>query len=844
LGVDPSKAYQRLMMKSGARGEWVEWTPALVKARLKVLQELQLERSGDDKTELQNEAKLLRGLKFREAERQRAYPALVAKYQALPAQGKVLFGQVRDWHAQMSDAVQDALEARINALRNDMASSEDKEIADRYTRMLVQKMRAEFEEARVQGVYFPLNRDGDFWVSYTDKAGGQGFQMFESAQAQAQFVKLTRQRGGTVVANGRRDGIMSASDAPSGTFISDIIQTMRNAGASEKAQDEVYQTFLRALPEMSMRKHAIHRKATPGFSEDITRGFAKNAFHGAHQLSRLRYAHRLQSTVDELQGNMDEFRRGPDVDPLLVARGDALLGELKRRHDYIMSPTESQLANQLNAIGFMWFLGASPASALVNLTQNVQVTLPVLGAHHGWPKAMKELGAAVRDSMRTGGNIDTTLKDPEELRAYKVLRARGDIDKTRSHDLTGLAEGNLLQSSPAWTTVMKIMTWLFHKAEVVNREAAGMASYRLARQRGDTFEQAVQYASDIINGTHFDYSAANRPRYMQGNGARVALQFKNYSVSMTQMLYRELYQAFKGESPEVRSIARRTLTGHLGMTALLAGTFGLPIINLMRLAANAAHLATGDDDEPWDFDTDFRKWLAEHFGPDAAGWIADGAVSHLTGANISTRVSLSDMWFRDSDRELEGSDAYYNMIDSLLGPLAGAVKNVYIGTQRVSDGQTMRGIETMLPNFAKNTMKGYRFATQGVNSLHGAPIVGDVSTPEAFAQLIGLQPQRVADQQRENSALKNAEQFIKDRRQLLMNGFALALQHGDAEGRANVLAKIRAFNQKNPEVAIKPANLRASLRGRARSLAQSESGVSINRKLSARLHQITGVPAQ
>ncbi len=63
------------------------------------------------------------------------------------------------------------------------------------------------------------------------------------------------------------------------------------------------------------------------------------------------------------------------------------------------------------------------------------LTLPVLGAHQGWPGAMKELGRAVANTMRTGGNMARTLRDPEEIRAFKVLEARGDIDRTQSHTL-------------------------------------------------------------------------------------------------------------------------------------------------------------------------------------------------------------------------------------------------------------------------------------------------------------------------------------------------------------------------------------------------------------------------
>lgn len=836
LGIDPSEPFQPLQMQN-SRGEWEPWTKEAVAARIKEIRGQMRGRAGDDKRAMMDEVKRLRALKARDQARKAAYPELVAKYQALPEEGKVLFQQMRDWHAQMRDATEAALVARIEALGKDMLATGAGDVAGRFTRQLVNRIRAEFESNRVEGPYFPLNRDGDFWVSYVDPAGGQGFKMFESADALAAEVKRLRAAGGRVEAQGRRDGDYRAQNAPSGTFVADIIGVLKKSGAPEKVQDEVYQAFLRTLPEMSMRKRSIHRKATPGYSEDITRGFAKAAFHGSHQLARLRHAHVMQSAIDAMQASMDSYRRADGADPLDVARGDALLGEMKRRHDYIMSPTDSQLANTLNGIGFLYFMGASPASALVNLTQNAQVTLPVLGAHHGWPKATRVLGAALRDTLRTFGNIDRTLTNPEERQAYNVLRARGDIDKTQSHTLAGLAEGSLLQANPAWAKVMAGLSWMFHRAEVINREAAGMAAYRLARSRGDNFQEAVQYASDIINGTHFDYSAGNRPRIMQGNTARVALQFKNYSVGMTWVLYRNLYQAFRAESPEARRVARSTLAGVLGMTGLLAGTMGLPIINAIKYAAEAAHALFGDDDEPYDFDVEYRKWLAEHLGEEAAKWVADGAVNR-TGVTLSSRVGLSSLWFRDADRELEGKDAYYAFLENVVGPMGGLAKNFFVGSKMVSDGQVWRGVETMLPKFAKDAMKATRFSAEGANTLRGDPIVPDISQPEAFVQLLGFQPTRLFEQQKTNNALKGYEQAILDRRQTLMNAYAMAVHTGTDRDLA--MERIIAFNRRYPELALNAESIRQSMRARARYSQQAEGGVSINKKLAPRLREMAG----
>lgn len=838
-GIDPSEPFKPATIKD-SKGDDIEATPKNVQARIKEIRGQMRGRPGDDKRAMMEEIKHLTATPKRNRHKAALYPELVARWQQLSPKAQELYRNVRDWYAQMSDATQAAFEEKIRAMGQDLTAGGAGDIARRYTNQTIAMLRAELESARVEGVYFPLNRDGDFWISFTDADGESGYKMFESAEEAASAEKKLRAAGFKIDAQGRRDGNYRAKDAPSGTFIAKVIGQLKKSGAPDSVQDEVYQTFLRTLPELSMRKHAIHRKKVPGFSDDVLRAFSKNAFHGAYQLARLRHSYHMQSIVDGAVKRLDNDRKGDTGKDraLEIARADALLGELRRRHDFIMSPKDSVLANHANAVGFAYFMGASPAAALVNLTQNAQVTLPVLAAEHGWPKATRVLGAALRDTLRTFGNIDRTLTDPIERQAYNVLRKRGDIDKTQTHTLAGLAEGNLLQSSPAWAKTMEAIGFLFHRAEVINREAAGMAAFRLARSAGKTFDEAVDYAGGIITGTHFDYSAANRPRYMQGNVARVALQFKNYSVGMTWALYRNLYQAVKGETPETRRIARRTLTGILGMTSLLAGTMGLPLINAVRYTANAAHLLFGDEDEPWDFNTEFRAWLADQLGEDAATWVADGAVNR-SGVAISSRVGLADLWFRESDRDLEGRDAYFNLIDSVAGPMGGLTKNLFVGLEQVRDGHVWRGVETMLPKATKDAMKGLRLASEGANSLRGDPIVADVSAPEAFVQALGFSPTRLFEQQRENRALKNYEQHILDRRQSLMNAYALAVRAGQDTDTA--LTRIHAFNRAYPEIPLTAQSIRQSLRARARYSAEADSGVGLNKRIAGRVREAVGV---
>jgi hypothetical protein len=108
-------------------------------------------------------------------------------------------------------------------------------------------------------------------------------------------------------------------------------------------------------------------------------------------------------------------------------------------------------------------------------------------------------------------------------------------------------------------------------------------------------------------------------------------------------------------------------------------------------------------------------------------------------------------------------------------------------------------------------------------------------------QGLGFQPTRLFEQQKRNSALKNYEQQILDRRQTLMNAYAMAVRAGD--DRDVAMERIHAFNAQYPEIAIKSESLRQSLRARARYSSEQQGGVAVNKKLRPRLGEMTGLGA-
>ena len=834
VGVDPSKADEPLRDEKtagpGIAGEAI--TPAYVKGKVRALeQQMAVRRRAEgalgsraanqrDFAEIQR----LEGLLKAEQARVAAYGPLVARFTAQPEEGQAIYRDVRDLYLKRSDQTLKALEERVNESTLS-GSAREKAIAE---------LRRRFEAARVQGPYFPLARFGDYWISAERPGKGdepdtvREFFMYESASEWQKGKKELAAQGYRVTNANRRIETARAVDGASQGFVAELLDVLKEGNVGEKVQDDVYQLYLRTVPDLSVRKHFIHRQKVAGYSADALRAFAGNMNHTAYQLARLRHGHRLEREMVQMRDEVSELGR-MSKEGERTLRATALYNEMQKRHEWVMNPRDSAATNKISSLGFMWYLGLTPAAALVNLTQTPIVTFPVLAAKFGG-RAAGVLTTAMKQAMSTYGHIEKYLTD-EEKQAYGAWQASGALDKTQSHNLAGIAEGGTHGYTDSASRFMRTISHLFHKAEVINREATGVAAFRLARASGMDFAAAVKYAEDVIFESHFDYSNANRARFMQSGAAKVLLMFRQYSLAMSWFLWRNFYQSMKGATPEEKTEARRKLTGVLGMTGLFAGVMGMPLMSVLFGIANAAKSMFGDDDEPWDAETEFRNFLADMLGADAARIITNGPVESLTGAELGNRVSLDQLWLRDPDRELEGQALADYWLEQAAGPMGAVFTNALRAKSQMDDGHLLRGIETAMPKVLKDGMRALRYATEGSNNLRGDPMVDDLSLPEAALQLAGFSPARVAERYDANNAVKGYEQQVLQRRQSILDAYAMAVRlHNTDEIRA-AAQRVGEWNRKHPEIPIDGATIRRSLVARDRYTRQAEGGIVVNRKL-------------
>ncbi len=771
----------------------------------------------------------------REETRKKSHKTLKKHWDALPEEAQNVYNNVRDAYGRQRDRVFEGLKERIEAADAD----------NKTKKKLLDELRKTFEFGK-KGPYFPLSRHGEYWAVARDSKGEVvSFSKFEKVSQRDDWMANFKKSGFSNVEGGTISDDKTTLKNIDPSFVAKVTSMADDIKGPEGTAlaDEIWQLYLRTLPEMSMRKAAIHRKGRMGYSADALRNYAQHMFHGAHQLARLKYTPQLDKELKktEVQAKEVETSDAPDKNWAMP-----LYDELASAHEAAMNPNPSAMAALATSVGFAMFLGITPAAAMVNLTQTPMIALPTMGAKFGFTKSAVALLKASKDYAKSTKPLSESLTG-DELAAFNEAYRIGLFEQTNAHALAGISDDGM-ELSQKHQRFMKVVSWTFHKAEEFNRQTTYMASYRLARKAGQSHSEAIIVAEDITWDSHFDYASVNRPRVLRGNFSKVALLFKQYSLNMTYRIGRDFKDGIIGNkqlSPEAKKEATKKFAGMMVMAGLFAGAMGMPIAWAVISILDSV-LST--DDEPYDSETAFRQYLTELFGGGEQGTklsqaIMDGPVSAFTGASISNRVSIDikEMWLRSPHKELEGTQWWAHVLGEMAGPVLGGIpKNMLQGMSDIKEDRTERGIERMLPKFASDIMKAMRFMEEGAKTYGGTEVLPkEAFTNKAlFLQAIGFSPSELALTRRQAKATQEMSAKITKRRQSLINRFFLAHRNGDKDAIAEYREQIRAFNKVHPRIAIKTSTLAKSARGKARRDARAIGGVTLPKKLHY-LHEKT-----
>ncbi|ELA9557182.1 PLxRFG domain-containing protein [Vibrio parahaemolyticus] len=828
--VDPSKEYvdqtdeKKALLKTLAK-LYQEYGGSQTKRGSEIWQERQaLER------EIKNEPKL-----------RLKHKALREKFLQLSPDAQKVFTDVRDHYISHREEMDKALEERIT----DLAMAGNKRAGENtYHRYMMEKSRL--------GFYVPLARFGNYWIDAVDPSGERVFQMYETENAMMKDVKKLQAAGYKVqddknanlevgqVRFGLKIQESRGLNGASASFVSDIIKAISGAQTNDKVKDqltdEIYQMYLQTMPDRSIRKSFIHRKGVAGYSEDAARVLADQGVRQANQQARLETEKRFTDLMEELKIATDKSNN---------VSASRLYNEMVKRHEWMMNPQRAQWAQALTGFGFFWQIGISPASAMINLSQNWQIALPYIGSRFGFKETAAEMASlsglfaktfvAKKSKAGLRGDMDMTngilgdVLNQEEREALRHAIKIGAIDVTQMADLTGMAEQESSNYTGKWAKAQQLIGAPFHWAEVMNREVCFITAYRMAKKNGLSKQESLDYATKATWDSHFDYSSRNRARFMQGDVAAVALQFKQYSQNMTYYLFSRFFDSIKGETPEVRKEARKQLLGTFAVTFAIGGLNALPVATIAAIA-NMAYAVAGDDNEPWDAETELKSLLSKTFGEDIAKGLYYGSMP-----SVSSRINIDllRLWVQESDAQ-DSVGVAENILQQAAGASFGIAVSWARGLDYMTEGQYLRGVEYMTPKWIKDVFRTARYASEGgtVTNRNGEIIIDDVTLFEHAQQALGFTPARLVQQYDTNSALKGYERQVTRRRQSLMNAYWLAVRTKDNDGRKSVLNNIREFNRsewgrQNP---ITNEVLSRSVKQHFKMASKSQNGAHYNQK--------------
>jgi hypothetical protein len=562
-------------------------------------------------------------------------------------------------------------------------------------------------------------------------------------------------------------------------------------------------------------------------------------WHGANHIARIEYGPMMEEAIKKGEDDIkSRINTGQDS----TARRK-ITDYLQQHYETIMNPQEDWAA--LRSIGFMWWLGYSVKSAVLNLTQIPLVTYSHLGANFGTLKATSELTKTMAQ-LRTIYRSPTKAKNKHTAFIGKMIGLgieQGFIDESFAANLAGIAEGSNLTQGIAKTRVRKMMLefnriggLMFQATEKLNRIISFTAAVELARKNPDAKylqevkqqnniliedlvqKQGLDYADAVafaagkhtVDATQFNYSAWARPQIMQGRKSA----FLTFFMFTQNMLW------FIGNNPGN--------TRYLLMLLLFAGITGLPGYEDLEELVKGVGRRIGKD---WNMEKELREVLVNLMGED--GPPPDLFLNGISryGFGLSQLGEMTGLPIPDIDMsasvgmgsplpvispaiqaasQLGGGGADF---DTVVGEFTqegvGATFSIPLGIIRALADTSMETTdlkrwEQAMPAALGSVSRAIRYGSEGQERTRsGAQLQEfDPTHPEHMVEIaaraLGFTPTRVSQAWDHTIMQREAASFWQMRRLNLLNQYNWARESGDREAVQDFYAAMRRFNQQVP----------------------------------------------
>lgn len=458
--VDPEKntsVYEQYWLKYDPTGEYKDGvkyegykTAAERDARLKALRD----KYGKDKAKSGANAN---------PSKAKLHAAMQESWNALGPEGRAIYNLMRMTYRKQFMAMRDAVGGKI-----DFALGENSTLA----KSIKSNIYERFFDFRSLEPYFPLVRKGQYWMSYTvmDPVTGQEEEVKETFETRAERDRVRSLLKAEVPsvrmgANGQPEVRMYEDSglkrkrigAPETNFVRDVLSSLVANKVSDKAQSEIADLFIDALPETSFARAIKGRSGVRGFEADALEAFRLKAFTLGRQAARYPFMQKVQEIRDKIaaqgidatttlywlkydptgkftgQEKFESFKTAKEMDVALKALRKKygannakssgmttesagpvhmeLIKELVNRADTAMRPPQGawqEVAKAANQFAFTYTLGLNISSALVNLSAVPIVMVPYLSGKYGLANTTRTTRAAYKLFLNSGFNTNLT----------------------------------------------------------------------------------------------------------------------------------------------------------------------------------------------------------------------------------------------------------------------------------------------------------------------------------------------------------------------------------------------------------------------------------------------------
>jgi len=616
---------------------------------------------------------------------------------------------------------------------------------------------------------------------------------------------------------------------------------------------EVAGLFLDALPSQSIKQQSRQRLGTGGYVEDLVGGFIDLGARMATQVANLKYIPEINENIADV--GTENATMQADLDPTnpkdasLQTSLSSVVERLEDSKSFFHNPVAGPISSRFAYLSYLTSIAGNVSSALVNATQLAIIVYPTLVAEYGFGMANRVMGQAF--SYYFGGGKDSNrgflpdqsfgMKDgklrtdlPEDLQQlYKTGIDNSVFRRGVGYELTEMRKTNAKDFVGTKAKFDALMGWMFQNTERMNREVTYIAGYLAAKEKGASFEVAERKSRELTRRSHGTALPEIGPRFFQENFGKVMFTFKRYGHAMLHLLFKAFNDAYRGETKEVRNIARKQILGIYGASFTFAGLQGAPLYGFTQALAEVMYAMFGDEDEPFDFEESTR----EIFGD--IGY--RGPLNKLLNVDIASRTGFANLIWREDPRRISEVGLMQYVLEQGLGPSFSYGLSVNRGLQDMARGNIYRGVEQTLPAFARNPMKAIRYATEGAVNRKGAEIV-PLNPLDGFLQIFGFTNEDLSLQYARNQSMKQAEKNFNARRSGLLTAHYLARKNGDFDMMREVQDKINDFNRStigsaNP---ITGSTLKRSYKNKEDSINNSVGGITLNKRIETAVRDKMG----